>query len=82
PEPLPEASQISIAQDSILPSDIMLHGEPDMDVVVETFYPSGKPMNARLRLLAGVKDVTEMISSGRCKTNELILLVLETLIHS
>ena len=82
PEPLPEATQVSIAQDSILPSDIMLHGEPDMDMVVEIFYPSGKPMNARLRLLAGVKDVTEMISSGRCKTNELILLVLETLIHS
>jgi GAF domain-containing protein len=30
-------------------------------------------------LLAGVQDVTQMMASGRCKVNDLMLLVLETL---
>ncbi len=82
PEPLPVASTVSVAQESILPSDIMMHGELELEMGVENFYPSGKPMNSKSLLLAGVKDVTEMISSGRCKVNDLILLVLETLNHS
>jgi HD-like signal output (HDOD) protein len=45
-------------------------------------HPSGKPMNARELLLTGVQDVTQMMSSGRYKANELILLVLETLYSS
>lgn len=45
-------------------------------------HPSGKPVNARDLLLAGVQDVTQMMASGRCKTNELILLVLETIYRS
>ncbi len=82
PEPVPEASPVSVAEVSILPSDIMMHSEPELEMVVDVFYPSGKPMNSRSLLLAGVKDVTEMISSGRCKVNDLMLLVLETLHHS
>lgn len=45
-------------------------------------YASGKPMNARDLLLAGVQDVTQMMASGRCKVNDLLLLVLETLYGS
>lgn len=45
-------------------------------------YPSGKPMNARALLLAGVQDVTQMRASGQGKVNELILAVLETLYRS
>jgi HD-like signal output (HDOD) protein len=45
-------------------------------------HPSGKPMNARDLLLFGVQDVTEMNASGRCKPNEIIMLVLETLYRS
>jgi HD-like signal output (HDOD) protein len=45
-------------------------------------HASGKPVNARDLLLAGVQDVTQMMSSGRCKVNDLILLVLETLYSS
>ncbi len=48
----------------------------------EARYPSGKPMNARDLLLAGVQDVTQMRASGRCRVNELILLALETLYRS
>jgi hypothetical protein len=49
---------------------------------LEARYPSGKPMNARDLLLAGVQDVTQMRASGRCRVNELILLALETLYRS
>lgn len=42
-------------------------------------HASGKPVNARDQLMAGVQDVTEMMASGRCKTNDLIMLVLETI---
>jgi HD-like signal output (HDOD) protein len=45
-------------------------------------HASGKPMNARDLLLAGVQDVTQMMASGRCKVNDLMLLVLETLYGS
>ncbi|MDF3035326.1 MAG: hypothetical protein K0S28_600 [Paucimonas sp.] len=45
-------------------------------------HPSGKPVNARDLLLAGMQDVTEMMASGRCKANDLIMLVLETLYRS
>jgi HD-like signal output (HDOD) protein len=46
------------------------------------FHPSGKPLNARELLLAGVQDVTQMRASGQGKVNELILAVLETLYRS
>jgi HD-like signal output (HDOD) protein len=46
------------------------------------FHPSGKPLNARDLLLAGVQDVTQMRASGNSKVNELILAVLETLYRS
>ena len=42
-------------------------------------YPSGKPINARDLLLAGVQDVTQMLSSDQTKLSDLILLVLETI---
>ena len=45
-------------------------------------HPSGKPLNARELLLAGVQDVTQMRASGNSKVNELILAVLETLYSS
>ncbi|HEY5801676.1 MAG TPA: HDOD domain-containing protein, partial [Burkholderiaceae bacterium] len=45
-------------------------------------HPSGKPVNAHELLLAGVQDVMQMRASGRCKINDLILVVLETLYRS
>ncbi len=42
-------------------------------------YPSGKPINARDLLLAGVQDVTQMLASDHSKLSDMILLVLETL---
>lgn len=45
-------------------------------------YPSGKPTNARDLLLAGVQDVTQMLTSDQSKLSDMILLVLETLYSS
>lgn len=49
---------------------------------IQARHASGKPVNARDLLVAGVQDVTQMMSSGKCKVNDLILLVLETLYSS
>ena len=45
-------------------------------------YPSGKPINARDLLLAGVQDVTQMLATDQSKLNDTILLVLETLYNA
>lgn len=45
----------------------------------ESFHPSGKPTNARERLLAGVQDVTQMRAMGKSKINELMMAMLESI---
>lgn len=63
--------------------DLMLTvAEDPQPLQVTERHASGKPMNARDLLLAGVQDVTQMMASGRCKVNDLMLLVLETLYNS
>jgi HD-like signal output (HDOD) protein len=62
--------------------EIMLVNEEEEQLEIDARHPSGKPINARELLLAGIQDVTEMIASGRCKTNDLIMLALETLYRS
>jgi len=42
-------------------------------------HPSGKPLNARDLLLAGLQDVSQMMALDQVKLNDMILLVLETL---
>ena len=64
-----------------LPSELLLV-TGQIDAGAGASHPSGKPLNARELLLAGVQDVTEMMASGRCKTNDLIMLALETLYRS
>ncbi|KRB89184.1 signal transduction protein [Noviherbaspirillum sp. Root189] len=69
--------------DTGLPSELLLDLiADDQAVFVSDRHASGKPMNARDLLLAGVQDVTHMMASGRCKVNDLLLLVLETLYGS
>ena len=63
-----------------LPMELLMIGAPDD--AQDGCHPSGKPLRAREMLLAGVQDVTEMMATGRCKTNDLILLALETLYRS
>lgn len=64
-----------------LPGDILMATTSEL-TGERGFHPSGKPLNARDLLLAGVQDVSEMRASGRCQVSELALLVLETLLHS
>ncbi|WP_233575529.1 HDOD domain-containing protein [Noviherbaspirillum saxi] len=73
----------SDATDTGLPSELLLDLLDDnQPLQVSDRHASGKPMNARDLLLAGVQDVTHMMASGRCKVNDLLLLVLETLYGS
>jgi HD-like signal output (HDOD) protein len=63
-----------------LPNEFLLDMAEDAPpLLIKERHPSGKPLNARDLLLAGVQDATQMMSSGRCKVNDLMLLVLETL---
>lgn len=69
--------------ESGLPSELLLDILDESQALqVTERHASGKPMNARDLLLAGVQDVTQMMASGRCKVNDLMLLVLETLYSS
>ncbi len=65
-----------------LPNVLLLATMGSEEAEVGGCHPSGKPLNARNLLLAGVQDVTQMRASGGGKVNELILAVLETLYRS
>lgn len=66
-----------------LPSELLMRIAPDGAAVRDQgTHPSGKPVNARDQLMVGVQDVTEMMASGRCGANDLIMLVLETVYRS
>jgi hypothetical protein len=63
-----------------LPSELLMSIIEDSSAGrVKGKHPSGKPLDAREQLMAGVQDVTEMMASGRCKVNDMIMLVLETI---
>ncbi|HYD58769.1 MAG TPA: HDOD domain-containing protein [Noviherbaspirillum sp.] len=83
------AASPALAGGAVAGNDLALPAELLLDVIEETHalqiterHASGKPVNARDLLLAGVQDVTQMLASGRCKVNDLMLLVLETLYSS
>ncbi|HEV2610636.1 MAG TPA: HDOD domain-containing protein [Noviherbaspirillum sp.] len=65
-----------------LPDELLLAGSDGSLPQVTERHQSGKPVNARDLLLAGMQDVTQMMASGQCKVNDLMLLVLETLYGS
>lgn len=77
--PEPGAPRVPAFLPDGLPEGILLQ-DPEFALETERqTYPSGKPLNARDRLLAGVQDVTQMLASGQYRLNDLMLLVLETL---
>lgn len=77
----PALSSPEVNAENALDDFLLLADDPDINRE-DLRHPSGKPMNARHLLLTGVQDVSEMMASGRCKANDLIMLVLETLYHS
>jgi len=48
----------------------------------EERHPSGKPIQARDRLLAGVQEIMHLTSSGHAQANDVMLHMLETLYSS
>lgn len=77
------AGPVPGADEPALPSELLLDTpEEPQALQVTRRHASGKPTNARELLLAGVQDVTQMMASGRCRVNDLVLLVLETLYNS
>ncbi len=79
--PIPNASAIdkvvSKGTDSF--NEFMLTSFDTQQLEASSRHASGKPMNARDLLLAGVQDATQMLASNQVKLSDLILLVLETL---
>ncbi len=66
-----------------LPAEFLLQSADDeAPAQAGARHASGKPLNARELLFAGVQDGIEMMASGRCKANDLIMLVLETIYRS
>jgi len=68
-------------RDAVIPEAFLMQAAPDAAREPE-LHPSGKPLDARDRLLAGVQEVTQMTEAGHGKINEVILHVLETLYSS
>ncbi len=60
---------------------VFSHAEDYTPEIIQR-YPSGKPHNASVLLLAGVQDVTEIMASGKYNLDDLIMLVLETYYNS
>jgi HD-like signal output (HDOD) protein len=80
---LAEAEGETESADGGLPDELLMTVEDDSEAARSNErHASGKPVNARVHLMAGVQDVTEMMASGRGKANDLILLVLETIYRS
>jgi HD-like signal output (HDOD) protein len=76
-------TSIAEAAELGLPSELLMTIIEDSEALQANMrHPSGKPVNAREQLMAGVQDVTEMMASGRCVVNDLIMLALETIYRS
>lgn len=65
-----------------LPSVLKLAHLDTHVIHTDECYPSGKPMNARDLLLAGIQVATQMMGRGNYKPSELMMLVVETLYSS
>jgi len=79
---LANAIDFDIEGNGGLPMDLVMSSPETGSLNIDQRHASGKPVNARELLLAGVQDVTEMMAAGKCSVNDLILLVLETLYRS
>jgi HD-like signal output (HDOD) protein len=80
-QPQPRQEELPPEEEG-LPNVLLLATMGGAEADVGACHPSGKPLNARDLLLAGVQDVTQMRAGGGVKVNELILAVLETLYRS
>jgi HD-like signal output (HDOD) protein len=65
-----------------LSKELLLFTAPAGSLEIKERHASGKPVNAGDLLVAGIQELTELMASGRCKANDLIMLALETLFRS
>jgi HD-like signal output (HDOD) protein len=70
------------AEESGIPDEFLMYPAHAESEPTEDRYPSGKPINARERLLAGVQEIMVMTAGGRGQANDLMLHMLETLYNS
>ena len=59
--------------------DLLMVSAPELVAGIQSRHASGKPMNSRDLLLAGVMDMTQTIASGKFQLNTLVLQFLEIL---
>ncbi len=72
----PEVTQPS------LPNVLKLADMAAHEIHTDERYPSGKPLNARDLLLAGIQVAIQMMAGGKYKPSELMTLVVETIYSS
>lgn len=75
-KPAPQAAQ----PNDVSLDDLLMVGEPLVEDKAR--HPSGKPLNSRDLLLAGLMEMTQTISSGKFQLNNLVLQFLEILMGS
>ncbi|MGV8900279.1 MAG: HDOD domain-containing protein [Burkholderiaceae bacterium] len=80
--PVPAPTPITAPTVQALPDEMLMICGNLADGESGDSFPSGKPFNANLRLLAGMQDVTQVMASGRSQVNQLVLLAMETLYSS
>ncbi len=79
---LPAAPETPAERTNTLPSVLKLATLASHTISTDECYDSGKPINARDRLLKGVQLVTQMMGAGNYKPSALSMLVIETLYSS
>jgi hypothetical protein len=76
---LEEAVITDQAEISEIPSELLMNPVHLVHEPSEEKHPSGKPIKARDRLLAGVQETMQMAAAGRGQANDVMLHMLETL---
>lgn len=65
-----------------IPNELLMNPTPVASEESEERHPSGKPLKARDRLLAGVQEIMQITSVGHAQANDVMLHMLETLYNS
>lgn len=78
----PIATSAPEPQQASLPNVLKMANMAAHEIHTDERYPSGKPLNARELLLAGIQVATQMMGAGKYKPSELLTLVVETIYSS
>lgn len=81
-EPVATSAPESLTSQANLPNVLKMASMAAHEIHTDERYPSGKPLNARDLLLAGIQVATQMMGAGKYKPSELLTLVVETIYSS